>query len=79
MPVGFEWKWMIKMKKMIISMGKKLVYEKMVTRSWGNLSWRNGRKMVITPSGSNYENLQENDLVEVDLDTGNFNPSLGKP
>lgn len=60
------------MKNSIIETGKKLVEEKMVARSWGNISARAGEKMIITPSGSNYEKLKENDLVEVDLKTGNF-------
>ncbi len=52
------------LRRQIIETGIKLVKEKLVTRSWGNISVRvDDRNMLITPSGRTYESLKPEELV----------------
>lgn len=51
----------------------KLVEEGLVKLTWGNASAANRKKgvMYIKPSGMEYSAMTEEDMVEVDLETGN--------
>ncbi len=67
-------------RKSIIEAGRRLVREKLITRSWGNISVRvDDRNMLITPSGRTYENLKPEELVLMNYHTfryeGHVKPS----
>ncbi len=67
-------------RKGIIEAGLRLVREKLITRSWGNISVRvDERRMLITPSGRTYETLKPEDIVLMDYYTfrygGRIKPS----
>lgn len=50
--------------------GIKLIEENLVQGTWGNSSVRlNESKMIVTPSGMDYERLTEDDLPIVDIQT----------
>jgi L-fuculose-phosphate aldolase len=68
------------LRKSIIEAGLRLVREKLITRSWGNISVRaNHRFMLITPSGRTYDSLKPEDIVLMDYHTlkyeGHIKPS----
>jgi len=70
-------------KKTLIDFAVKVYREGMVLGTGGNLSLRVGEKgdmMIITPSGMEYEKLQVEDMVVMDLDNniveGNRKPSI---
>ena len=51
--------------------GVTLVEEGLVAGTWGNVSLRlSGNRMAITPSGSDYLSMKADDIVIVDLATG---------
>ena len=56
-----------RIKKEIIRYGHLLIERGLVAGSWGNISFRAGDLIVITPSGSNYRTLRPRDLVVVDM------------
>ena len=57
----------------LLEAGQRLVEEGLVARTWGNVSARvDGDKMLITPSGRKYEELTAEDMVPVDLKTGEY-------
>ena len=57
-------------RKIVCESGKKLVQEGLIARTWGNVSIRiDDRRMIITPSGRKYEELQPEDMVLVDFYT----------
>jgi len=57
----------------VLEAGQRLVAEGLVARTWGNVSARvDGNKMLITPSGRKYEELTADDMVPVDLKTGEY-------
>ena len=66
-------------RKMVIEAGRRLLEDKLVARTWGNISARiSDDSFVITPSGKAYESLTENDLVVVNTDgsyEGGIKPS----
>ncbi len=70
-------------KKLVIKAGKKLVSLGLVSRTWGNVSCRiDDSKFAITPSGIDYERLDEHNIVVVDIKTlehkGDVKPSSEK-
>lgn len=57
-------------RKLIIESGKRLIRENLVQGTWGNISVRvDDDYMIITPSGMDYERLQESDLVLMNIHT----------
>ena len=66
-------------RKLVIEAGHRLLEDKLVARTWGNISARiSDDSFVITPSGKAYETLTENDLVVVNTDgsyEGGIKPS----
>ncbi|MBQ6315493.1 MAG: class II aldolase/adducin family protein [Mogibacterium sp.] len=70
-------------RRLVIEACHKLVKEKLVARTWGNISARiSSNELLITPSGRAYENLRPEDLVVVRIDdlsyTGDIKPSSEK-
>jgi len=64
--------------------GRRLLSEKLVARTWGNISCRTGEtSFVITPSGLGYEGMQADDIVRYDMATetwqGTRKPSSERP
>lgn len=54
----------------LVAAGQRLLAEGLVARSWGNLSLRiDDRTMAITPSGIPWNDLTEDQIVMVDLET----------
>ena len=65
-------------KELVRAAGVKLVETGLVAGTWGNVSIRLSDKlMAITPSGRDYMKLTADDIVLVDITTGEF--SGGKP
>ena len=67
-------------RKRIIEAGLRLVHEKLITRSWGNISVRvDAQNMLITPSGRTYESLKPEEIVLMNYRTlsyeGKIKPS----
>ena len=63
-------------KKWVSETGRMLLKEGLVARTWGNISCRmKGEKMIITPSGMGYDNMTEDDVVVMDLATGEWEGS----
>lgn len=58
----------IDIKSQIIKIGIKLIEQKLITGTWGNISSRvpNSGYIAITPSGQNYLSLTNDDIVLVD-------------
>lgn len=51
----------------IVEMGRRLIDERLVAGSWGNISCRiDENTLAITPSGRGYENQQPEDIVLLD-------------
>lgn len=70
-------------RELVIEAGHRLVEEKLVARTWGNISARISENcFVITPSGREYGTLKPSDLVKVNADDcsweGNIKPSSEK-
>ncbi len=68
---------------LIIEAGLKLVEEKLIARTWGNVSARiSETEFLITPSGLSYESLKPEDLALVNINdltwSGNKKPSSEK-
>lgn len=64
--------------------GRLLLSEKLVARTWGNISCRTGEtSFVITPSGLGYEGMHAEDIVRYDMATetwqGTRKPSSERP
>ena len=56
-------------KRAVLDASKKLVDSSLVARTWGNISCRVGSShFLITPSGREYERLDEGQLVLVSLE-----------
>ncbi|KJS81235.1 MAG: aldolase [Peptococcaceae bacterium BICA1-8] len=63
----------------VIKIGKGLVEQGLVVSTWGNISVKNDhRSFFITPSGMEYQLLEPNDLVLIDLE-GNILEGHRKP
>lgn len=55
-------------KKLLVDYGKKLLYKKLVAGTSGNLSLRGqADDIYITPSGMNYLEITENDIVKINF------------
>lgn len=74
------------LKQAVLLANKELAARKIVLYTWGNVSGIDREKglMVIKPSGVPYEELTEDDMVVVDVETGqtveeNKNPSTDTP
>lgn len=64
-------------KEMVVSSGKRLLSEGLVSGTWGNVSIRiDDQLMAITPSGREYETLQPEDIVIVNYLTGKYEGSI---
>lgn len=56
-------------RRLVKEAGLRLLENKLVARTWGNISARIGEgQFVITPSGKFYEDLTESDMVVVNID-----------
>ena len=56
--------------------GRMLLQERLVARTWGNVSCRTGaQSFVITPSGLAYEGMTADDVVPYNMDTGEWSGS----
>jgi len=73
------------LKQQVLCANLSLVKHNLVTFTWGNVSGisRDHGLVVIKPSGIEYEQMQADDMVVVDLDgnvvEGNYNPSSDTP
>ena len=57
----------------IIDTGIELLEEKLVARTWGNISARiDADNYLITPSGLDYTSMREKDIVSVNIKTGEY-------
>ena len=68
---------------LVIEAGLKLVENKLIARTWGNISARiSDEEFVITPSGRGYDSLKPEDLVTVKIEKcsydGEIKPSSEK-
>ena len=64
-------------RELIIEAGHRLVEEKLIARTWGNISARiNNDEFIITPSGRAYEKLTPADLVRVSVSDGSYKGSV---
>jgi len=72
-----------KAREEIIKAGLRLVEDKLIARTWGNISARiSDNEFIITPSGRDYTTLTPDDLVTVKIDDlsyeGDIKPSSEK-
>ena len=57
-------------KKLVCESGRRLLHEKLVAGTWGNISCRvDDTYMVVTPSGASYETMKPEDVVLVEIET----------
>ena len=68
---------------LVIKAGHRLLQEKLIARTWGNISARiSDTQFIITPSGRAYDTLRPEDLVKVNIKygtaEGNYKPSSEK-
>lgn len=57
-------------RKLLVATGKELLQKELVARTWGNISCRlDSRHCLITPSGLDYMQTQEDDIVMLDIRT----------
>lgn len=60
-------------RRLVIEAGHKLLENKLIARTWGNISARIGAdEFVITPSGRGYDTLEPEDLVIVKVSDGSY-------
>lgn len=60
-------------KRLTAESGRMLLKEKLAERTWGNISCRMGEtSMVITPSGLGYDGMEPDDIVCMDIETGDW-------
>jgi L-fuculose-phosphate aldolase len=65
------------LKQIVIDSGLKLLNEGLVSRTWGNVSLRvNETYMLITPSGRNYTELVNDDIVLVNYHNSKYEGSI---
>ena len=69
------------LKKSVLAANLELVKRGLVTYTWGNVSGidRERGLVVIKPSGVEYDNMTENDMVVVDLESGRVVEGKWKP
>ena len=70
-------------RSLVIEAGRRLAENKLISRTWGNVSARISKdEFIITPSGRAYETLSPADLVKVRVSdcsySGNIKPSSEK-
>lgn len=70
-------------RKLVIEAGLRLLENKLIARTWGNISARISKEeFIITPSGKAYDRLTPDDLVKVRVSdcsySGNIKPSSEK-
>lgn len=66
-------------KQQVVEAGRRLLEEGLVARTWGNVSCRiDEKRYAITPSGIGYQKLGEEDIVVVDMESGEWE-GLHKP
>lgn len=66
-----------KIKKDVIETGINLLNKGYVSRTWGNISCRvDEDTIVVTPSGRTYTSLNINDIVVMDIHTGNYEGTI---
>lgn len=70
-------------RNLVIEAGLRLLENKLIARTWGNISARISKnEFIITPSGKAYDRLAPSDLVKVKVSdcsyTGNIKPSSEK-
>lgn len=53
--------------KLVVAAAEKMVDKGFVVGTWGNVSMRIERRFVITPSGMDYDKLNPEDMVVVDI------------
>jgi len=62
-----------KARKLLVDTGRKLLETGLVARTWGNVSCRlDADNIVITPSGLDYTKTREEDIVKMNLATGEW-------
>lgn len=60
-------------KLQVVEAGRRLLEEGLVARTWGNVSCRiDETRYAITPSGIGYQSLGEEDIVVVDMESGEW-------
>lgn len=60
----------LELRKQLVEYGNRLVEKKLVHGTWGNLSVRlDENNMLVTPSGIDYAELTEADMVKVNIET----------
>ena len=63
-------------RKIVIEAGLKLLENKLIARTWGNISARISKdEFIITPSGRAYDRLTPEDLVKVKVSDGSYTGS----
>ena len=70
-------------RELVIEAGLRLLKNKLIARTWGNISARvSENEFIITPSGRAYDTLKPEELVKVNMETlkyeGNIKPSSEK-
>lgn len=68
----------MKDKTLLLFFARRMVEDGLVRANWGNLSIRTSQGMLITPSGMDYMDMGEQDLVHMDLE-GNVIQGHRKP
>ena len=72
-----------RLKEQVFKANLELVKYNLVIFTWGNVSAREGDYVVIKPSGVDYDTMQANDMVVLDIDgnrvEGKYNPSSDTP
>ena len=63
-------------RRLVIEAGHRLLENKLIARTWGNISARISKEeCIITPSGRAYDTLKPEDLVVVKIADGSFEGS----
>ena len=64
---------LLEAKKQVIKAGIELSQSGLIARTWGNVSCRvDEGHFVITASGRNYLTLTEDEVIEIDMETGEY-------
>ena len=71
------------LKEAVFKANLELVKHHLVIFTWGNVSAREGNFIIIKPSGVDYETMQPEDMVVLDIDgnivEGKYKPSSDTP
>ena len=61
------------LRESVIAYGKKLVENRLIQATWGNVSARiDADRFLITPSGVDYDRIRPEDIVEIRIADGSF-------